>query len=233
MESKKSYQAYYLGVVPYQLALNLQQSLVEARAKGINPDVLLLLQHPSVFTIGRFKGEEDIIVPPERLAQEGIDVFHIGRGGGITYHGPGQLIGYPILSLEENGLGVRQYVWKLESVIINLLHSLGIRGHRISKFPGVWVNVKKVCSIGVRVNHGITMHGFALNVDTDLRYFEYINPCGMKKVGIMTSISKILGYPIEIESIIGGLLHSFSDIFGFEYKQEVDKCPVMLDALSG
>ena len=162
------------NTTPYELALKQQQRLAQARAEGDIPDVVLLLQHPPVFTIGRFRGGEDIIVPPD-----GIAIFHTNRGGGITYHGPGQLVGYPILNLKENGLGVREYIWKLEEVIINLLLSLGIRGHRVAKYPGgVWVGNQKVCSIGIHVSRYITTHGFALNVNPDLRYFEYIKPCG-------------------------------------------------------
>lgn len=230
--SKKVYVADYLGVMPYELALKLQEELVQARAEGIIPDVLLLLQHPPVFTIGRFRGEEDIIVPPEILTQEAIAIFHTNRGGGITYHGPGQLVGYPILNLKENRLGVREYIWKLEAAIIKLLLDLGIRGHRVAKYPGVWVGEEKICSVGIHVSQYITMHGFALNVNTDLRHFEYINPCGINGK-VMTSLSKLLGYPIETESIIGALLDSFSAIFGLELKQVDNKCLAILDDLNG
>jgi len=230
--NKKVYDAAYLGLMPYELALKLQRRLAKARAQGSVPDVLLLLQHPPVFTIGRFRGEEDIIISLEKLQQEGMAVFHTNRGGSITYHGPGQLVGYPILNLAENGLGVREYIWKLEEIIIKLLLILGIQGHRVAKYPGVWVDGKKVCSIGVHVSHHITMHGFALNVNTDLRHFEYINPCGIKGQ-VMTSISKLLGYPIEVEAIIDALLDSFSAIFGLKRERGLDKCLAMLDVLSG
>ena len=166
--SKKMCTAAYLGVVPYERALKLQQRLVQARAEGNVPDILLLLQHPPVFTIGRFRGEEDIIVPLERLAQEGIDVFRTNRGGGVTHHAPGQLIGYPILDLRENHLGVRQYIWRLEEVTIKLLLS---------------------------------------------RYFEYIRPCGLRSE-VMTSLLELLGHSIEVETITGNLIDSFSETFG-------------------
>jgi len=211
LTSEKVYLADYLGVVPYELALNLQQRLVQARAEGDIPDVVLLLQHPPVFTIGRFRGEEDIVNIPD-----GIEVFPTNRGGSITYHGPGQLIGYPILNLKENVLGVREYIWKLEEVIINLLLGFGIRGQRMAKYPsGVWVGKEKICSVGIHVSHYTTTHGFALNVNTDLRYFEYIKPCGLKNT-VMTSISKLLGYPVEVEAIIESWLQSFSEIFGLK-----------------
>ena len=229
---KKVYAANYLGIVPYELALKLQQRLVGARAEGDIPDVLLLLQHPPVFTIGRFRGEEDLIVPPETLTQEGIAAFHTNRGGGITYHGPGQLVGYPILNLKESNLGVREYIWKLEEVIIKSLLALGIQGHRIAKYPGVWVREKKICSIGIHVSRYITTHGFALNVGNNLRYFEYIRPCGLGS-DVMTSLSESLGHPVEVETIIGNLLHSFSETFGLRCEQGDGKWLAMLDALSG
>ena len=228
----KVYIADYLGVVPYELALKRQQGLMQARAEGIIPDVLLLLQHPPVFTIGRFSGEEDIIASLETLTQEGIAVFHTNRGGGITYHGPGQLVGYPILNLKENGLGVREYIWKLEAVIIKLLLDLGIQGHRVAKYPGVWVGEEKICSVGIHVSHSITMHGFALNVNTNLSHFEYINPCGINSK-VMTSVSKLLRYPVEVETTIGRLLNCFSAVFRLRCTQGDDKCLALLNALSG
>ncbi len=232
MSFKKVYVADYLGVIPYERALKLQQGLMQARAKGTIPDVLLLLQHPPVFTIGRFRGEEDIIVPPATLTQKGAAVFYTNRGGGITYHGPGQLVGYPILNLEENSLDVREYIRKLEAVIIKLLLTLGIQGHRVAKYPGVWVGEEKVCSIGIHISHYITMHGFALNVNTDLRYFEFINPCGIKGK-VMTSVSKLLGHPVEVETVIECLLNCFSAVFGLRCNRGDGKCLTMLDALSG
>ncbi len=232
LSSKKVYVADYLGIVPYELTLKLQQILMQARADGGVPDILLLLQHPPVFTTGRFRGEEDMVVSPEVLSQEGTAVFHTNRGGGITYHGPGQLVGYPILNLKENSLGVREYIWKLEAVIIKLLLDLGIQGHRIAKYRGVWVGERKVCSIGIHVSHYITMHGFALNVNTDLRYFRFINSCGIKG-NLITSVSKLLGYPVEVETVIERLLNCFSTVFGLRCAQGNNQCLTMLDALSG
>ncbi len=230
--SEKVYLADYLGVIPYEPALKLQQRLVQTRTEGKIPDVLLLLQHPPVFTLGRFRGKADIVVPRETLRQKGIAVFHTNRGGSITYHGPGQLVGYPILNLKENGLGVRTYIWKLEEIIIKLLLSLGIQGRRVTNCPGVWVDKEEICSIGIHVSHHITMHGFALNVNTNLGHFEYINPCGIKGK-VMTSISKILGYPLEVEAIIEALLDSFSATFGLKREQGANKWLAILDAHIG
>jgi len=230
---KKMCAATYLGVMSYECALKLQQRLVQLRAEGSIPDVLLLLQHPAVLTIGRFRGQEDIIVPLERLSQERIEVFHTNRGGGITYHGPGQLVGYPILNLRENHLGVREYIWKLEEVIIKLLLALGIRGYRITRYSsGVWVGGRKVCSVGIRVNHCITMHGFAVNVSNNLRYFEYIRPCGLRSE-VMTSLLELMGRPVEVETIAGNLIDSFSETFGLKLEQGDYKWPSILGVLSG
>ena len=229
---KKTCIAPYLGMVPYEVALKLQQRLVQERAEGKIGDVILLLEHPSVFTVGRFKGGEDIVIPPETLAREGIAVFRTDRGGGITYHGPGQLVGYPIINLKENGLGVREYIWKLEAAIIKTLPALGIQGHRLAGYPGVWADGKKVCSIGIHVSHHITTHGFALNVNNDLRYFDYIRPCGLQGE-VMTSISELLGRHMVMEEIIEKLFSSFSEVFGLTCAQETDRWLATLDDQSG
>jgi lipoate-protein ligase B len=231
--NNRVYVADYLGVVPYELALERQQILVQARAEGKIPDVVLLLQHPPVFTTGRFRGTEDITASAETLAQEGIDVFSSNRGGSVTYHGPGQLVGYPILNLKESGLGVLEYIRKLEEVIIKLLLTFGIPGQRVAKYPGgVWVDEKKICSVGIHVSRYITMHGLALNVNTNLQHFEYINPCGIKGA-VITSISKLLGYPVEVEAVIGSLIDAFSETFGWKCERGLEKCLNMLGALSG
>ena len=231
--NNRVYVADYLGVVPYELALKRQQILVQARAEGKIPDVVLLLQHPPVFTTGRFRGEEDITASAETLVQEGIDVFSSNRGGSVTYHGPGQLVGYPILNLKENGLGVLEYIRKLEEVIIKLLLTFGIQGQRVEKYPGgVWVGEEKICSVGIHVSRYITMHGFALNVNTNLQHFEYINPCGIKGV-VIASISKLLGYPVAVEAIIPSLLDIFSETFELKCERGLEKCLNMPGALNG
>lgn len=224
--------ADYLGVIAYEHALKLQEALMLARARRIVTDVFLLLQHPPVLTVGRFRGEEDVIAPPETLAREGMTVVHTNRGGGVTYHGPGQLVGYPIISLKEHSLGVREYVSKLEATIIRLLLDFGIRAYRDADYPGVWVDGEKICSVGIRVSRGVTAHGFALNVNTDLRHFEYINPCGLSGK-VMTSVSKVLGYRVEVEAVIRPLLESFSAIFGLQIEREDKKCLAILNGLSG
>jgi len=203
----------YLGLVPYETAFKLQVQLAEFRVQDKIPDILLLLQHPAVFTIGRFRGENEIIASLKILTREGIEVFNTNRGGSVTYHGPGQLVGYPILNLRELGLGVRDYLWRLEELIIRLLADFAVIGKRNDNYPGVWVGNEKICSLGINVSRHITMHGLALNVATNLKHFTYINPCGIKGA-TMTSISKVLGHPVDIEGTIEPMLQHFSNVFG-------------------
>ena len=232
ISSGKECLASYLGVIPYDLALKLQQSLLSARAEANISDVLLLLQHPPTLTAGRFRGDQDIIVPRELLTRDGIDVFHTNRGGSVTYHGPGQLIGYPVLNLKEKGLGIRQYIWSVEEVVIMLLDNIGIQGHRVVDHRGVWVGDKKICSIGVNVSRHISTHGFALNVSNDLRYFQYIRPCGLAGE-VMTSVSELSGRPVEVETVVSNTIHCFSEVFGLDCGRKDDTCLAMLGALSG
>ena len=215
---------YDLGLVDYREGLLLQEKLLNSRKSGAIEDVLLLLQHPSVFTIGRSGIAENVIVPKETLVKEGISVFHTNRGGDVTYHGPGQLIGYPILNLRENGLTAHQYVWNLEEIVIRTLADFGIGGRRISGQRGVWVGEEKVCALGLRIRGEVSMHGFALNVNTNLKYFTYIVPCGITGVSI-TSVSKLLGRTVELVEIQKSLLRHFSKVFRFtlEYRERLDE----------
>ena len=215
---------YDLGLVDYREGLLLQDKLLNSRKSGAIKDVLLLLQHPSVFTIGRSGIAENVIVPKETLVKENISVFQTNRGGDVTYHGPGQLIGYPILNLRENGLTVHQYVWNLEEIVIRTLADFGIGGRRISGQRGVWVGEEKVCALGLRIRGEVSMHGFALNVNTNLKYFTYIIPCGITGVSI-TSVSKLLGRTVELVEIQKSLLRHFSKVFRFtlEYRERLDE----------
>jgi lipoate-protein ligase B len=213
-----------LGLVDYPKALVIQERLLDLRKCGTISDVLLLLQHPSVLTIGRSGVDKNIIVPTETLIAEGIPVFYTNRGGDVTYHGPGQIVGYPILHLIENGLTVHQYVWNLEEIVIRSLADFGIGGQRVSGLRGVWVGEEKICALGVRVSSRVTMHGFALNVNTDLKHFTYIVPCGILGRSV-TSVSQLLGHEVEIERIQQSLLRHFSQVFRFtlEYGGNFDK----------
>jgi lipoate-protein ligase B len=223
---------HYLGLIEYERCLVLQQTLQEKRIQGVIPDVLLLLQHFPVFTLGRFRGIDHLIVPQEALPQKGITIFHTNRGGGITYHGPGQLVVYPVLNLKENHIGVREYIWKLEDVVLKSLQDYGIKGKRVYGYTGVWIGNKKVCSIGIHVSHQVTTHGFALNINTDLEYFNYINPCGLPGE-VMTSISEMMGYQFEFENILKNIVTNFSKVFGLRCYQGNDKCLITLEDRNG
>ena len=165
-----------LGSVDYPDALALQRELHHRVTKGDLPALLLLLQHPHVYTLGRRGSQSDILVPANTLRELDAEMYHTDRGGEVTYHGPGQLVGYPILDLRAAGLGPLAYVRALERVIISTLAELGIRATAEDRPTGVWVDDAKIAAIGVRVSRGVTMHGFALNVNPDLSYFNHIVP---------------------------------------------------------
>jgi lipoate-protein ligase B len=228
----KSFFAAYLGVIPYERSINLQTALMQARLNDKIPDFLLLLQHPPVLTIGRFRGKEDILVSREKLRQEGITVFHTNRGGSITYHGPGQLVVYPIISLRENNLGIRDYIQYLEEMVIKTLAIFEIEGRRIIGYPGIWVHNRKICSIGIHVSRYVATHGFALNVNTDLRHFSYINSCGDSRI-LMTSISNILRRKVDIKMVANEIINSFSTVFISKFKEGFNECKIIADVLNG
>lgn len=205
--------AYSLGLIRYAEALELQDKLLQARASGSVPDVLLLLQHPPVFTIGTSDGERNILVSRDTLAGEGIEVFRTDRGGSITYHGPGQLVGYPIFDLKTKSKDIHRYVRNLEEVVIRTLRDFSITAHRDSRYPGVWVGQEKICALGIRISrHWCTKHGFALNINNNLRHFAYIYPCGIMDRGV-TSMSQLLGSKLRIEDVVPGILKYFSQVF--------------------
>jgi lipoate-protein ligase B len=179
--------------MPYGEALELQRSIARDRISGaISQDVLLLLEHPPVVTLGRSSKEKHLIASPEFLESHGVELFEVERGGDVTYHGPGQLVGYPIVDLKRHRQDLHWYLRKLEEVLINTLADYGIPGERNTSFTGVWTRGKKIASIGVHARDWVTWHGFALNVTTDLSYFDLIVPCGINGV-VMTSIARELG----------------------------------------
>jgi len=202
-----------LKKIEYEKAWHLQKRIFQAKlGKKLDRDVLLLLEHPHTITVGK-KGEKDeILVNSEKLKKRGISIFYIGRGGRVTYHGPGQLVGYPILDLNFYLKDLHLYLRYLEEVLIRTLKEFGIEGERINGLTGVWVDRKKIASIGIKVRRWITLHGFALNVNTELSYFNLIQPCGME-AQIMTSMKRILSRNIKVEEVVEKLVPKFSDIF--------------------
>lgn len=203
-----------LGVVPYGEALELQRALVEERRAARVPDVLLLLQHPPVITVGvkADGGRANIVAPRERLDELGIDVFETGRGGDVTYHGPGQIVGYPVLDLRPDRCDVHRYVRDLEEVMIRVCAAYGIAAGRIPGLTGTWIGHEKIGAIGVRISRWITSHGFAFNVNTDLRHFQLIVPCGIADRGV-TSIECATGRQVEVADVEERLIEQFAAVF--------------------
>jgi len=199
-----------LGRIEYQQAFALQQDLVRRRRDGRIPDQLLLLEHPHVITMGRNGRPDNILAGEDVLARAGISVCHTDRGGDVTYHGPGQVVGYPILDLRDWRRDVTAYVRGLEQVIIDALAEFGLRAGREPRMTGVWVKGRKIAAIGVHLSRWVTSHGFALNVDTDLSYFHYIVPCGLTRA--VTSMSRE-GAPAGRGEVVEALARHFGRVF--------------------
>ncbi|MBV9774922.1 MAG: lipoyl(octanoyl) transferase LipB [Gemmatimonadetes bacterium] len=205
-----------LGLLSYADGLALQAELVKQRRAGEIPDTLLLLQHPHVITLGSGAHEENVLVSPEERAERGIELFETGRGGDVTYHGPGQLVGYPIFDLKPDRCDLHRYLRDVEEALIGVLAEFGLEGGRKEGLTGVWVGDRKLAAIGVRVSSGwITSHGFALNVSTDLSFFGTIVPCGIRDHGV-GSISEELGRRVEMEEVEAAAVRSMEAIFGMQ-----------------
>jgi lipoyl(octanoyl) transferase len=193
-----------LGRMEYGQALEIQNELVGQRERGEIPDTLLLVEHDNVITLGRKTS-------PQNFRPQDIPVFEVERGGDATYHGPGQLVGYPIIFLADHD--VRRHVRNIEEALIRTLQRFGIVGGRLEGHPGVWLDGKKIASIGVAVKGWVTYHGFALNVNTDLSYFELIRPCGLDPA-TMTSMSKVAGKPFPLEHVKAHVAREYSSVTG-------------------
>ena len=209
----RSCQVRELGRFDYAKAFELQQQLVAERKLGRIPDQLLLLEHPHVITLGRNGNAENLLAGDDVLQRAGISFFPSDRGGDVTYHGPGQLVGYPILDLREWKRDVVGYIRALEQVIIDTLADFGISAGRISGLTGVWVKDCKIAALGVHISRWVTSHGFALNINTDLEYFRYIVPCGLTKP--VTSMAR-LGAAAELKEISRSLAAHFGRVFDCE-----------------
>ena len=198
----------FLGSMDYQKAWDLQRSLAEARAQGRIGDTLLLLEHPAVYTLGRTSRESDLLFPVDHLESLGARVVRVDRGGQITFHGPGQLVGYPIMDVRSWGGGPLRYVRGLEATLIGVLDAFGIAAGRADKPTGIWVEDEKIATIGVKVSRRVTTHGFALNVATDLSWFQNIVPCGMPDAGV-TSMERLLGRIVSLEEVFPIVVERF------------------------
>ena len=217
--SQRALTVQRLGRIPYAEGLELQARLVAERQAGRIGDTLLLLEHDPVFTLGRNARRENVLLPEEDLRHRGFDVFETGRGGDVTYHGPGQVVGYPILELSPDRRDVHRYVRDLEEVMIRVCADYGIAASRIAGLTGAWVGEDKIGAIGVRIARWVTSHGFAFNVCTDLRPFGLIVPCGIRERGV-TSLEGILGHPIAVDEAMSRLLERFCEVFGTVATQE-------------
>ena len=206
----------HLGLMPYQESWTLQLELFDAVLAGREDDTLLLVEHPHVYTFGRGTNIANFLLSDDQLASLGVAKFEIERGGDVTYHGPGQLVGYPILNLAHFKEDLGWYLRSLEGSIIGVLKSYGITGFRIEGRTGVWVGEagreEKIAAIGVRSSRWCTMHGFAFNINTDLSYFNHIIPCGIADRGV-TSLQKILGATVSMEEVAERYVESFQDVF--------------------
>ena len=214
-----------LGRIDYASALQLQQQLATDRKQGLVPDQLLLLEHPHVITLGRNGNMENLLADDDILARAGISFYPTDRGGDVTYHGPGQLVGYPILDLRDWKRDVGAYVRAVEETIILTLAEYGIEAGRIPKLTGVWVGERKIAAIGVHLSRWVTSHGFALNVSTDLSYFQYIVPCGLTKP--VTSMAA-LGVRASLDEVGAKLAVHFARIFDCEMLEETPALAALL-----
>ena len=211
-QARRVCEAHWLGIVQYDDGLRIQESAVQRLRSGDVPEQLLLLEHPHVFTLGRGADSSNILADRQQLESNSVEVHETGRGGDVTYHGPGQLVGYPIINLKPDRCDVHRYVRDIEEVLIRTIAEFGVTGTRIAGLTGVWVGNEKIGAIGVRIARWITSHGFALNVNTDLSYFKMIVPCGITDKGV-TSISRLLGREIELGDVARIASLQFAQVF--------------------
>ena len=209
---KRHVRVHRLGSVPYGEAHELQERLVNARIRGAIGDTLLLLEHPKVITLGRGAKSENILMTPERLTALGFEVHEIGRGGDVTYHGPGQIVGYPILDLRRRELRAADYVRELEALLVDVLATFHLDANVVAGRPGVWVDGAKIAAIGVAIRGGVSSHGFALNVAPDLGWYDAIVPCGLTDASV-TSMAALLDAPPAVDEVAAVMSAAFERRF--------------------
>jgi lipoyl(octanoyl) transferase len=221
-----------LGEMNYKTCWDLQEAklseIIDSKQNGSLPaHHLYFVEHYPVYTLGKSGQENNLLINPEFLSKIGATFYRINRGGDITFHGPGQIVGYPIFDLEHFGISVRNYIYKLEQAVIDCLSDYNISAGRLEDIIGVWIDpaiplkARKICAIGVRVSRGVTMHGFAFNVNTKLDYFNHINPCGFVDKGV-TSLSKEIGREISMDEVKKKLLQKMSEVFDFDWDAKYD-----------
>jgi len=212
-----------IGRSEYSTAWDLQKAILQERVLGNVPDTILLAEHSHTYTIGKSGGDDHLLASEDELRDNNVAVFKIDRGGDITYHGPGQVVCYPIIDLNGYYNDVHRYMRDLEEVVIRTLREYGVEGSRDPEYTGVWVNGEKVCAIGVKISRWVTMHGFAFNVNTDLSYFGRIIPCGIFHKGV-TSLSQLLGRTMDLADVKKKVALKFAEVFQTELiSAELDK----------
>ncbi len=207
-----------LGRRDYASVLALQETLREARTSGTVPDTLLLCEHTPVITLGRGSKREHVLLPEAELQRRGVELHEIGRGGDVTYHGPGQLVGYPILDLQPDRCDVRRYVSSLEEVMIRMASHYGLSAARVEGMHGAWIGERKLGAVGVRIARWVTMHGFALNVSTDLDAFDLIVPCGIRDKQV-TSLQRELGRELDLDEVANLTVQIFADTLHYDARE--------------
>ena len=217
-----------LGLVPYADALELQRTLHAQRVAGAIPDTLLLLEHPPVITLGKAFHPEHLRYAREFYTQQGVELHPTDRGGDVTCHNPGQLVGYPIFDVAQHGRDLHKFLRDIEQAIIDALRAFGVEGHRESGYTGVWVGDAKIAAIGIKVTKWVSMHGFALNVNNDLRLFQTIVPCGIADRPV-TSLQQALGRAVPMERVKNAVARAFEQVFRITFKYtsqdtEVESC---------
>ena len=217
-----------LGLVPYADALALQRTLHALRVAGTIPDTLLLLEHPPVITLGKAFHPEHLRYAREFYAQQGVELHPTDRGGDVTCHNPGQLVGYPIFDVSQHGRDLHKFLRDIEQAIIDALHAFGVEAHRESGYTGVWVGNAKIAAIGIKVTKWVSMHGFALNVNNDLRLFQTIVPCGIADRPV-TSLQQVLGGAVPMEQVKHAMARAFERVFRITFRYtsqntEVEPC---------
>ena len=210
---------YQLGLVEYQQAFELQDKLRQERIGALRTDSLLLLEHPPTLTMGRTDDVKNLLVSPSALKDRGVSIYRTDRGGSVTWHGPGQLVAYPILDLRNRGMDIHKYIHDLEEVIIRTLKTFSISSERDADHIGVWTGSEKIASIGVNIKKWVTKHGFAINISSDLSHFSLINPCGISDRSV-TAMTRILNHDVSVDKVGEVVINEFAAVFGMVVKME-------------
>jgi lipoyl(octanoyl) transferase len=215
-----------LGLIDYKDAWDIQKSIHQLRVENKIEDILFLLEHPHTYTLGKTADKENLVGDVKYLSDNKIAVYDIDRGGDITYHGPGQIVGYPIINLTNWQQDTHKYLRAIEEVIIKVCAEYNLQGSRVEKYTGVWIDDRKICAIGIKVSRWITMHGFAFNINTDLKLFSGIIPCGITDKDV-TSLNRELKKEVPLNEAKEKIIHNFSNVFNYDLIEFKSKNEIM------